>query len=152
MVSWGWTSDGFDPMCPEPGGHGIERAMRMALDQAGLQPGDIDYVNAHASSTQAGDKAEALALTRLFAGAKTSVSSTKSQTGHALSMAGALEAGLCVLALRHGLIPANANLRDLDPAAESLRLPREPQRAELRHVISNSSGFGGVNVSLLFCA
>jgi len=152
MVSWGWTSDGFDPMCPEPQGEGIERAMRVALEQSGLRPDDIDYVNAHASSTQAGDRAEARALTRLFGNTKTSISSTKSQTGHALSMAGALEAALCVLALQRRLIPANLNLRDPDPAAESLRLPREPEHAELRHLLSNSSGFGGVNVSLLFRA
>jgi 3-oxoacyl-[acyl-carrier-protein] synthase-1 len=150
MLGWGWSSDGFHPMSPEPTGDGIERAMKIALEESRLTPADIDYVNAHASSTQAGDKAEALALARFFGAARPRISSTKSQTGHALSMAGALEAAICALAVRHGIVPANLNLRDPDPAAENLTLPREPQRATLRHVLSNSSGFGGVNVSLVF--
>lgn len=150
MVGWGWTSDGFDPMIPEPTGDGIERAMRIALQQAEMSPAEIDYVNAHASSTQAGDKAEALALSRVFGSCQPWISSTKSQTGHALSMAGALEAGISVLALQNGLVPANLNLRDPDPAAESLRLPQKPHTVDIRHAVSNSSGFGGVNVSLVF--
>jgi len=150
ITGWGWTSDGFHPMSPDPTGEGIARAMGMALDQAGLPPAEIDYVNAHASSTQAGDKAEAVALAGFFEGATPWISSTKSQTGHALSMAGALEAGICVLALQHGLVPANLNLRDPDPTAASLRLAARPERAAIRHVLSNSSGFGGVNVSLIF--
>ncbi len=150
MLGWGWTSDGFHPMAPEPSGDGIARAMRMAMLQSEVEPEEIDYVNAHAASTQAGDKAEALALTRIFATAAPWISSTKSQTGHALSMAGALEAGIAVLAAQHGLVPANVNLREPDPAAESLRLAYQPEFAPLRHVLSNSSGFGGVNVSLVF--
>jgi 3-oxoacyl-(acyl-carrier-protein) synthase len=150
VLGWGWTSDGYHPMMPEPEGRGIARAMELALQDARLRPGQIDYVNAHASSTPAGDKSEALALGRVFAGAQPWISSTKSQTGHALSMAGALEAGLSILALQHGLVPGNVNLRDPDPAAEALRLPRNSQPAELQFAMSNSSGFGGVNVSLIF--
>ena len=150
MVSWGWTSDGYHPMAPEPTGEGLERAMRMALREGRLQPSDISYVNAHATSTPAGDKAEAVALTRVFGSDGPWVSSTKAQTGHALSAAGALEAAVSVLALQHGVVPANLNLRDIDPAAESLRLPNVPQSAKLRRVLSNSSGFGGVNVSTIF--
>jgi 3-oxoacyl-(acyl-carrier-protein) synthase len=147
---WGWTSDGYHPMMPEPEGNGIARAMQLALRDAAVGADEINYVNAHASSTQAGDKAEALALARVFAGKQPWVSSTKSQTGHALSMAGALEAGLSILALQHGLVPGNVNLRNPDPAAEKLRLPRNSQPAELRFAMSNSSGFGGVNISLIF--
>jgi 3-oxoacyl-(acyl-carrier-protein) synthase len=150
MAGWGWTSDGFHPMSPEPNGEGIERAMRLALREANLPPEEIDYVNAHATATQAGDQAEALALRRVFATPGPWISSTKGQTGHALSMAGALEAGISVLALQHGVIPANLNLRDPDPAAETLRLPAIPQRAELHRALTNSSGFGGVNVSIIF--
>jgi len=150
MTGWGWTSDGYHPMSPEPSGEGLERAMRMALSDAGRAPSDIDYLNAHATSTQAGDKAEALALRRVFGSDGPYISSTKGQTGHALSAAGALEAGISVLALQHGLIPANLNLRDPDPAAEGLRLPSAPAEAQLDVVMSNSSGFGGVNVSLVF--
>jgi 3-oxoacyl-(acyl-carrier-protein) synthase len=152
ICGWGWTSDGYHSMMPEPHGDGIRRAMELALRDAGLRTGQIDYVNAHASSTQAGDKAEALALTRLFDGASPWISSTKSQTGHALSMAGILEAAISVLALRHGVVPGNVNLRDPDPAAASLRLPRESQPDRLQYVMSNSSGFGGVNVALIFGA
>jgi 3-oxoacyl-(acyl-carrier-protein) synthase len=150
MLGWGWTSDGHHPMMPEPEGDGIRRAMQLAMEDAELRPEQIDYVNAHATSTQAGDRAEAIALTRVFADATPWISSTKSQTGHALSMASILEAGISILALQNDLVPGNLNLRDPDPIVGSLRLPTESQPAGLQYAMSNSSGFGGVNVSLIF--
>jgi len=149
MIGWGWSSDGYSPTAPEPEGRGIERAMQQALQQAGISPAEVDYINAHATSTLAGDRAEALALTRLFSGATPWISSTKSQTGHALSMAGSLETALCVLAMKNHLVPQNQNLRNPDSVAAKLRLATRPEHAPLKHVLSNSSGFGGVNVSLL---
>ena len=154
-AGWGQTSDGHDVMAPEPDGLGLERAMGAALADAGWQPGEVDYVNAHATSTPAGDRAELRALRRVFAAdgphrASPAISSTKSQTGHALSMAGAMEAAFCCLALREGFLPGSINITELDPEAAGLNIVMAPTSAAPARVLSNSSGFGGANVVLAF--
>lgn len=152
LLGWGQSSDGFNVAMPQPEGEGLVRAMQRTLRACGLQPGDIGYVNAHATSTPQGDRAEALALNTVFtaAGAHPAVSSTKGLTGHPLSMAGAMEAAFCALALRGGFVPGNANLTDPDPACAGLDLPRETRAQAPGVVLSNSSGFGGSNVVLAF--
>ncbi|MFP4357332.1 MAG: beta-ketoacyl-[acyl-carrier-protein] synthase family protein [Puniceicoccaceae bacterium] len=152
MTGYGQASDGFSAVLPQPEGDGLARAMLKALDRAGLGVGDIDYVNAHAPSTQMGDIAEIKALRRVFLeeGASPRISSTKSLTGHALSMASILEAALSVLALRDGFVPGSANYVDPEEGAGELNILRRSEKAAIRRLITNSSGFGGANVSLVF--
>jgi 3-oxoacyl-(acyl-carrier-protein) synthase len=135
---------------PQPDGEGLARAMRKALRACGLRPGDIGYVNAHATSTPQGDRAEAMALQEVFAksGARPAISSTKGLTGHPLSMAGAMEAAFCALALRGNFIPGNSGLTEPDEACAGLNLPRATLDQAPGIVLSNSSGFGGSNVVL----
>lgn len=148
-AGWGQCSDGHELMAPEPEGEGLGRAMQLALADAELAPNDIDYVNAHATSTPAGDRAELRALKSVFgSGATPLISSTKSQTGHGLSLAGALEAGICCLALREGFVPVSLNITELDAEAEGLRIVTAPVTASPRRVLSNSAAFGGSNVAL----
>lgn len=151
FLGWGQSSDGFNVAMPHPEGEGLARAIRRALQAAELGPGDIGYVNAHATSTPQGDRAEAMALQEVFtrAGARPAVSSTKGLTGHPLSMAGAMEAGFCALALRDGFVPGNVNLEEPDPACAGLDLPRVTSSQPPGIVLSNSSGFGGSNVVLV---
>ncbi|MFA6959894.1 MAG: beta-ketoacyl-[acyl-carrier-protein] synthase family protein [Opitutaceae bacterium] len=148
LVGWGQASDGHSVATSHPEGAGLREAMRRALRDAGVEPAQIDYVNAHATSTPVGDRAEALALRTVFAdaGARPAISSTKGLTGHGLSMAGAMEAGFCALALREGFIPGNAHLVNADPTCEGLNLPRDTVSARPSFVLNNSSGFGGSNV------
>ena len=148
-AGWAQTSDGHDVMVPEPSGEGLARAMRDALRDAGLEPSAIDYVNAHATSTPVGDRAELRALKRVFDGHQPLISSTKSQTGHGLSMGGAMEAAFCCLALHDGFVPVSLNITELDPEAEGMRLITAPVDHAPRNVISNSAAFGGANVSLV---
>jgi 3-oxoacyl-(acyl-carrier-protein) synthase len=152
LLGWGQASDGHHMAVSDPGGQGLARAMQRALAASRLAPSDVDYINAHATSTQAGDRSEALALHTVFtaAGARPAISSTKALTGHALSMAGAMEAGFCALALREGFIPGQAHLTDPDPVCEGLNLPRQTLDQAPEVVLSNSSGFGGSNVVLAF--
>jgi 3-oxoacyl-(acyl-carrier-protein) synthase len=126
----------------------LAEAIRRTLADARVSPGDIGYVNAHATSTYAGDRSEALALREIFtrAGARPRVSSTKGLTGHPLSMAGVMEVGFCSVALRDGFIPANANLAQPDEACEGLDLVRIPIDGDPGIVLNNTSGFGGSNV------
>ena len=150
-IGWGHTTDGYDVMAPEPDGAGLARAMGLALDDAGLRAEDVDYVNAHATSTPAGDRAELRALRRVFGtGGQPVISSTKSQTGHGLSLAGAMEAAFCCLALKEGFSPGCINLTEPDPEAEGLNLLTASIDNHPACALSNSSGFGGVNVVLAF--
>ena len=148
MIGWGQASDGYSLAIAEPEGRGLVSALRRALKAARLNPGDVDYVNAHATSTQTGDLAEAHALHTVFtaAGARPAISSTKALTGHALSMAAAMEAGFCALALHDGFIPGQAHLTEPDPVCAGLTLPRVTLDRAPDVVLSNSSGFGGSNV------
>jgi len=148
LIGWGQAGDGYNVVASHPEGAGLRSAMQRALADAGVSPGEIDYINAHATSTPAGDRSEALALQAVFtqAGAKPRVSSTKALTGHGLSLAGAMEAGFCTLAVAEGFIPGAAHLTDPDPACAGLDLPRTSLDVAPRLVLNNSSGFGGSNV------
>jgi len=151
LLGWGQASDGSSVAITHPEGQGLARAMRRALDSAGVTPAEIDYVNAHATSTPTGDLSETRALQAIFtaAGARPPVSSTKALTGHGLSMAGVMETAFCALGLAEGFIPGNANLENPDPACEGLNLPRTTVSHAPRLVLKNSSGFGGSNACLV---
>jgi len=151
LLGWAQTSDGVSPASPAPDGEGVLRAMNAALKDAGLEATDIDYVNAHATSTLAGDASEARALSQLFGEISNSpaISSTKALTGHGLSLAGAQETAFCALAIKRGFIPGCANLRNPCAEAEKLNLPRSSIEASARYVLKNNSGFGGSNVSIV---
>ncbi|HTJ77809.1 MAG TPA: beta-ketoacyl-[acyl-carrier-protein] synthase family protein [Rariglobus sp.] len=148
LIGWGQASDGHSVATSHPEGAGLREAMRRALRDAGVTPNEINYINAHGTSTPIGDRAEAIALHSVFtsAGAHPVISSTKGLTGHGLSMAGAMEAGFCALALREGFTLGNAHLVNPDPACEGLNLPRETGSARPSLILNNSSGFGGSNV------
>ena len=120
--------------------------MKRALQFAKVDEAAIDYVNAHATSTPAGDRAEALALRSVFGSASPAVVSTKGLTGHGLSLSGVLEAALTVLSLMGGFLPGNRNLKSPDEACEGLCLPTESMDADVKLAFNNSSGFGGANV------
>ena len=146
------TADGYDLVAPHPEGEGAARAITAALRDAGLSPGDIQHVNAHATSTPVGDTAEAAAI-RSSLGEHVMVSATKSQTGHLLGAAGALESVFTILALREQIVPATANLDDPDDDAsvQALDIVRnEPRRATLTAAVNDSFGFGGHNIALVF--
>jgi 3-oxoacyl-[acyl-carrier-protein] synthase-1 len=150
LVGYGESSDAHHMSTPHPEGEGALAAMRQALGRGALEPGDIDYVNAHGTATPANDRAEDRALVRLF-GSRVPVSSTKSLTGHTLGAAGIIEAIVCFLALEHDLVPATANTTRLEPGLES-DIVLETRSARVRHALSNSFGFGGSNCSLVFAA
>jgi 3-oxoacyl-[acyl-carrier-protein] synthase-1 len=148
LIGWGQAADGYNVAVSHPEGAGLTEAMQRALADAGVAPKEIDYVNAHATSTPAGDRSEAIALGKVFTavGAQPQISSTKGLTGHPLSMSGVMEAAFCSLALREGFIPGNANLTVPDEACAGLRLPLASLDTAPRLILNNSSGFGGSNV------
>jgi 3-oxoacyl-[acyl-carrier-protein] synthase I len=148
LLGTGESSDAYHMSAPHPQGRGARAAMLAALADAGLAPGDIDYINFHGTGTPGNDAAEACAVAATL-GAGVPGSSTKGATGHTLGAAGALEAVICALALRHGLMPGGVNTREVDPAL-GVQYLRENRRAALRRVMSNSFGFGGSNCSLIF--
>jgi 3-oxoacyl-[acyl-carrier-protein] synthase II len=152
LVGYGATGDAHHITMPDEIGSGAAQAMRLAIKQAGLQPEDINYVNAHGTSTPANDRLETLAIKQVFGDhvAKMPVSSSKSQFGHLLGAAGAVEAIISLLAIREGLVPATINHRVPDPACSLDVVPNTPRHAELNLVASNSFGFGGHNVCLVF--
>ena len=125
--------------------------MQRALADAGLTPQDIDYVNAHATSTPQGDDMEAEALTRLFGNSKTWISSTKSMTGHECWMAGASEAVYSLLMMQNGFVAPNINLENTADSAATLRLARQTVFTDVHTVLSNSFGFGGTNSAIILC-
>ena len=152
LAGAGGTADGYDLVAPHPEGEGAARAISAALRDAGLTPADIGHVNAHATSTPVGDTAEAAAI-RSSLGEHVLVSATKSQTGHLLGAAGALEAVFTILALREQIVPATANLDDPDDDAsvQALDIVRnEPRRATFSAAVNDSFGFGGHNMALVF--
>lgn len=153
VTGYGASCDAYHVTKPSPNGEGASRAMRMALEDATLDPSDIDYVNAHGTSTPQGDIEESHALAHTFGEHATSkklwVSSTKSMMGHLLGGAGAVEAALCALALRDGRVPPTINLEDQDPACLLDYVPLTARERRLQHVMTNSFGFGGTNVSLV---
>ena len=148
LLGVGESSDAYHMSSPHPDGLGARMAMQDALSMAGLQPSDIDYINLHGTATQSNDAAESKAIRQIF-GSATPCSSTKGATGHTLGAAGGVEAVICALALRHGLLPAGLNTRQLDPALE-LDYLLENREQPVGRVLSNSFGFGGTNCSLVF--
>ena len=148
LLGVGESSDAYHMSSPHPDGLGARMAMQGALSMAGLQPSEIDYINLHGTATQSNDAAEAKAVGQLF-GRATPCSSTKGATGHTLGAAGGVEAVICALALRHGLLPAGLNTRQLDPAL-GLDYLLENREQPVSRVLSNSFGFGGTNCSLVF--
>jgi 3-oxoacyl-[acyl-carrier-protein] synthase II len=154
LVGYGATADAYHITAPSPEGEGNARAMRMAIDNAGLKPTDIDYINAHGTSTQPNDREETAAIKHVFGdhAYKLMVSSTKSMTGHLLGAAGALEAMACVLAMRDGCIPPTINYETPDPVLDLDYVPNQARTREIRAALSNSMGFGGHNASLIFTA
>jgi len=152
LAGAGGTADGYDLVAPHPEGEGASRAISAALRDAGLSPADIGHVNAHATSTPVGDTAEAAAI-RSSLGEHVLVTATKSQTGHLLGAAGALESVFTILALRDQIVPATANLDDPDDdaAVQALDIVRgEPRRATFSAAVNDSFGFGGHNIALVF--
>jgi 3-oxoacyl-[acyl-carrier-protein] synthase II len=152
LAGAGGTADGYDLVAPHPEGEGAARAIGAALRDADLSPTDIGHVNAHATSTPVGDTAEAAAI-RSSLGEHVMVSATKSQTGHLLGAAGALESVFTVLALRDQIVPATANLDDPDDDAAVQALDivrREPRRTSFSAAVNDSFGFGGHNIALVF--
>ena len=147
VKGYGFSSNGAG--ISEPSEEGSFIAMSRALENAGLTPADIDYVNAHATSTPQGDKQEALALTRLFGNSRTWISSTKSMTGHECWMAGASEAVYSLLMMQNGFVAPNINLNEIDPDAASLRIAAERVDMPIHTVLSNSFGFGGTNSAIV---
>jgi 3-oxoacyl-[acyl-carrier-protein] synthase II len=152
LVGYGMSADAHHPSAPPDDGDGVARVMRAALDDAGLAPDVIQYLNAHATSTPLGDKSEATAISHVFGdhATKIAVSSTKSMTGHLLGGAGALEAGLTVLALRDQVAPPTINLDRPDEDIQLNLVPHTSAKIEITHAMTNSFGFGGTNASLIF--
>ncbi len=151
VVGYGLSGDAYHITAPESTGDGAFRAMQAALKRAGMAPADIDYVNAHGTSTPLGDEIELGAVKRLFGNAayKMSMSSTKSSIGHLLGAAGAVEAIFCILSLRDGIVPPTLNLDDPSDGCDLDLVPHQAKEREVRSVMSNSFGFGGTNASLV---
>ena len=152
LIGYGVSSDANHITEPDPVGTNPARALKMAFDDAGIGPEEIDYINAHATSTPVGDAAETrmikLALGEEVA-RKVPISSTKGATGHCLGAAGAVEAIFSLLAIRDGVLPPTINLENPDPACDLDYIPNEARRAEVRTTVSNSFGFGGHNASIV---
>ena len=147
VCGYGFSSNGGG--ISQPSSEGSFVAMQRAMQDAGVTADDIDYVNAHATSTKQGDEEEAVALTRLFGGKRAWVSSTKSMTGHECWMAGASEAVYSVLMMQEGFVAPNINLEHVDPAAETLRIATTTVETPVNTVLSNSFGFGGTNSAIV---
>jgi 3-oxoacyl-[acyl-carrier-protein] synthase II len=154
LAGFGMSADAYHITAPPEDGEGARQCMVNALRDAGLNPEDIDYVNAHGTSTPLGDRAETLAIKRAFGAhaRQLAVSSTKSMTGHLLGAAGGVEAVFCLLAMRDGLLPPTINYDTPDPDCDLDYVPNQAREAQVRATLSNSFGFGGTNGSLLFRA
>ncbi|MBA3231876.1 MAG: beta-ketoacyl-ACP synthase II [Acidobacteria bacterium] len=152
LVGYGMTADAFHITAPSEDGEGGMRVMQMAVQQAGIEPSQVDYINAHGTSTPFNDKLETLAIKRVFGDhARTlAISSTKSMTGHLLGAAGGVEAGITALAVRHQLIPPTINYENPDPECDLDYVPNQKREARIEYALSNSFGFGGTNGALLF--
>ena len=150
VAGYGMSADAYHITAPAQNGEGGRRAMESALQDAGLKPADVDYINAHGTSTGLGDVGELAAVQELFAGVDVSMSSTKSMTGHLLGAAGAVEAIFCTLAMRDGIVPPTINLDDPEDAVNGLDLvPHVAKTRKVDVAVSNSFGFGGTNASIV---
>jgi beta-ketoacyl-acyl-carrier-protein synthase II len=151
VSGYGITGDAYHMSAPSPEGEGAARAMTMALRHARLNPEDIDYINAHGTSTPVGDKCETQAIKSAFGShaKRVAVSSTKSMTGHLLGAAGAVETAVCALAIKHGFVPPTINYETPDPDCDLDYVPNKPRQMTVRACMNNSLGFGGHNASLI---
>lgn len=152
IAGYGLTGDAYHITSPAPGGEGAARCMTMALRDAGMDPWEVDYINAHGTSTKYGDELETLAIKTVFKehAYKVAVSSTKSMTGHLLGAAGGVEAVICALSIHNGMVPPTINLDNPDPECDLDYVPHTARKADIRAALSNSFGFGGTNACLLF--
>ena len=151
VVGYAANGDAHHMTAPAPEGEGAARCMKLAMKDAGLAPTDVDYINAHGTSTEYNDANETMAIKRVFGeqAAKLAVSSTKSMTGHLLGAAGAVEGVFSALALHHGVIPPTINYDNPDPECDLDYVPNESRKADLKVVLSNSFGFGGTNACVI---
>jgi 3-oxoacyl-[acyl-carrier-protein] synthase II len=152
IVAYACNGDAYHITSPSPGGEGAARCMRMCLEDGGLDPSEVDYINAHGTSTPAGDLAETQAIKRVFGehAARIAVGSTKSMTGHTLGAAGAVESVYTILAIQHGVIPPTINYEHPDPECDLDYVPNHARRARIGLALNNSFGFGGTNTTLAF--
>jgi 3-oxoacyl-[acyl-carrier-protein] synthase II len=150
LLGAGISTDAHHVTSPHPEGEGMARAMMLALAAARVDPRAVDYVNAHGTGTLQNDRIEALAIARVLGAGRVPISSTKSLVGHTMAAAGSLEAVASILALHHGLIPPTANLREVDPEIPFDCVPNIARPAPIEVALTNSFGFGGQNVSLVF--
>jgi len=150
IIGYGNTADAYHLTSPPPGGEGAARSMKMALRGGGLNPSDIDYINAHGTSTPVGDVAETQAIKAVFGdhAKKLAVSSTKGATGHMLGAAGAVETAVCILAIQHGVVPPTINLQVPDPDCDLDYVPNTAREMKVNTIINNSFGFGGHNATI----
>ena len=152
IVGYGMSSDAYHMTAPSEDGDGARRVMAMAIRKAGIAPSDVDYVNAHGTSTPYNDRLETLAVHNCFGdhAGKLAISSTKSMTGHLLGGAGGLEAGITALAVHNQIAPPTINLDDPDPECDLDYVPHQSRNMPIEYALSNSFGFGGTNAALLF--
>jgi 3-oxoacyl-[acyl-carrier-protein] synthase II len=151
VVGYGLSGDAYHITSPAPNGEGAARCMQMAIRDAGIDPAEIGYINAHGTSTKYGDELETMAIKTVFGGhaKKVPVSSTKSMTGHLLGAAGGVEAVITTLALEHGILPPTINLENPDPECDLDYVPNTARKAQVQVAMSNSFGFGGTNATLI---
>lgn len=152
VVGYGMTADAYHITAPHPQGQGAAKCMKAALKDAGINPEEIDYINAHGTSTKQGDELETMAIKTVFGehAYRLSVSSTKSMTGHLLGAAGGVEAIFTVLSIYHDIIPPTINLDNPDPECDLDYVPYKPKKKEVKYAMTNSFGFGGTNAALIF--
>ncbi len=152
LVGYGMSADAHHMTAPAEDANGAVRVMAAAVKDAGIEPGDVDYVNAHGTSTPYNDRLETLAIKKCFGdhARRMAISSTKSMTGHLLGAAGGIEAGLTSLSIHHQVLPPTINLDDPDPDCDLDYVPKKKRLASVNYALSNSFGFGGTNASLLF--
>ena len=152
LTGYGMSADAYHMTAPEPEGAGAMASMILALEAAGLQPEQVDYINAHGTSTQAGDASETRAIKKVFGdhAYRLAVSSIKSMTGHLLGAAGGVESVATVLTLHHGVIPPTINYDEPDPECDLDYVPNKARQTKVRVALSNSFGFGGTNATLVF--
>lgn len=152
IIGYGMSADAYHITAPDPEGDGATRCMKICIDDTGLKPEDVDYINAHGTSTVYNDKVETLAIKKVFGehAKKLAISSTKSVTGHLLGAAGGAETITCALAIKHDIAPPTINLENPDPECDLDYVPNKPRHMKINVALSNSLGFGGHNATLAF--